>query len=131
MIFMLVLGLAACASVNVSKPEQKAKNKAELNRLLNINDLNERAFAYHQYCLKKSEPLSEQFLKNFEITANLLYDELIYTYNWQPKYTVEQIVKRREYIQQTLSNHYLTKGCQSEEASMGLAHYRDYSSVKE
>lgn len=106
---------------------QAEKDPLTLNRLLELNDLNERAFIYHHYCLRKTEPMNEQFLENLEKTANLLFDEAMEQMNWEPQHTVDQIVKRRENIQQLLSNHYLTKGCNSAEGMTARDHYQAYS----
>ncbi len=106
---------------------QPGKDRQTLNKLLKLNDLNERAFAYHHYCLRKTEPMNEQFLKNLEATANLLFDEVMEQMNWEPQRIVDQIVKRRESIQQQLGHHYLTKGCHSAEGITARDHYRAFS----
>lgn len=109
--------------------QQPRQDRQTLNRLLELNDLNERAFAYHHYCLRKTEPMNEQFLENLEKTTNLLFDEAMEQMNWEPQHTVDQIVKRRENIQQLLGNHYLTKGCDSAEAMTARDHYRAFSQL--
>jgi hypothetical protein len=125
LVFLLLFLIAACAPVTKQAKSEKSETPG-LNTLLELNDLNERAFAYHNYCLRKTEPMNEKFLENFKESLNLLFDECLTT-GWKPDYIVSQIVKRREQIQQTLSNYYLTKGCQSAEAVTAHDHYRAFS----
>lgn len=123
--FLLLFFISACAPITGQNKSEKP-DISILNTLLQLNDLNERAFAYHNYCLKKNELMNEKFLENFKEASNLLFDEFL-TIGWKPDYIVSQIVGRREQIQNSLSNYYLTKGCQSAEAMTAQYHYRAFS----
>ena len=119
--------LCACTPVNNTTELSHNIDNQNFNKLMYLNDLNERGFAYHQHCLRKTETMNEQYLENFEIAANLLFDETLNTTGLAPQYIVDKIVKRRKHIQHVLNNHYLTKGCQSEEARIARDHYRAFS----
>ncbi len=125
----LVLMNCACVSMNgpAVVPQKKTAGLKTLNSMLELNDMNERAFAYHYHCLSKSEPMNEQFLKNFEVATNELFDECLKNQGMKPEYIVSTITKRREHIQQKLGVYYKTNGCDSPEAMAAKDHYRAFS----
>lgn len=122
-LILLFLGLCGCAGMNTGMP-RSPQNSERFYKLFQLNDMNERAFGYFDYCLKGREEMNGKFLQNMEITSNMLFDEVMETQGWQPEYAVDQIVKRREVIQDKLYYHYKVKGCLSEEAESAGQHYR-------
>lgn len=129
--FVLLFAICGCSMPAKQEPRRTEKNDIRFNALMQLNDLNERAFSYHQFCLSKTEPMNEKFLENFKTSSNLLFDECLESLHWEPQYIVSQVLKRREQIQGALKNHYLTKGCQSPEASVAQKHYRTFSQLNE
>jgi len=74
---------------------------------MKLNDLNERAFAYHKHCLNDTEPMNEVFLENFEQVANMLLDESMNMFRQQrPEDIVRQILERRASMQNALDKVY-------------------------
>ena len=130
LVLSLIMIFSACTPAR-EHMVYKPKESSQLDALLQLNDLNERAFAYHQYCLNKTEPMNEVFLENFKLVANMLFDEALDTWGEPPEYTVSQILKRREDIQHTLDKLYMTKGCQFSEAWTARKHYRTFSQLNE
>ena len=126
-----MLFISACVPLQPQNTPYKKENTDRLNILVQLNDLNERAFAYHHYCLKKDEPINETFLDNLETTSNLLFDECKTVLKWKPEYIVSQVVKRREKIQEQLRSHYRSKGCRSSEAMAAYNHYQSFSRLGE
>lgn len=128
---LLVLVTAACVPMDAAPQNPAQNNKSAqdetLTEMLKLNDLNERAFAYHHYCLRETESMNPQFLKNFEIAINQLFDQALNTTDWEPQYIVDQVMDRRQYIQDTLRDYYQTQGCQSAEAITARDHYRALS----
>lgn len=131
LILVILLIICGCSMPAKQEPRRTEKDNMRLNTLMKLNDLNERAFAYHQFCLSKTEPMNEKFLENFKTSSNLLFDECLESLHWEPQYIVSQVLKRREQIQGGLKNYYLTKGCQSPEASVAQKHYRTFSQLNE
>lgn len=124
----LIMIFSACTPVRENMT-YSPKDSSQLDALLQLNDLNERAFEYHQHCLRKTEPMNEVFLENFELVSNLLFDEALDMWGATPEYVVSQVLKRREQIQHTLDKIYMTKGCQSSEAKIAQEHYRTFSQL--
>lgn len=125
---LLTMVCGACTPAREST-SYKRKDDAHFETLLKLNDLNERAFAYHQHCLASSEPMDEDFLKNFEITTNLLFDEGMETLGWKPEYISAQIIKRRDSLQGALNQYYQEKGCTSLEANAVQDHYSTFGNL--
>ena len=126
LLFLIVnfslLFLSACST----KPYSHSVNEmdyARLEKLLEFNDLNERAFAYHQHCISKSEQMNPMFSENFEQGANLLLNTSIEVKGWKPEYAIAQILERREGAQNFLDVHYQENGCYSPEAFTAKKHY--------
>ncbi len=119
---------SGCVSLEKTPPKRVDKH-GDLATFVALNDLNERAFAYHHYCLKEQEPLNERFLQNFKLGSDLLFNECVETLNWQPQYIVDHVVKRRNSIQQSLREYYQANGCSSGEAMAARDHYRAYSQL--
>lgn len=128
-ICLLCFTLSACIQTQSSKPLLNQQKNGQFSRLFKVNDLNEHAFAYYQYCLKKTEPINKKFLENMEYTVNQLLDLSVYKYGWKPEYAVQQILKRRTDIQQQLSEHYHIKGCHSLEGNNAEENYRFVSEI--
>jgi hypothetical protein len=126
--FFLLLFLNACALQPAAKKDAK-ENNMYFNNLLELNDLFERAFIYHQYCLQDKKSMNPIFMKNFEVISNLLLDEAVYKMKVSPEAAVKRIMDRREVLQQKLSEYYYSKGCQSEEGEIAHSHYNDYSQM--
>lgn len=121
--------LISCSAVTneaLSKKEQDMR----FNNLLELHDRSERAFMYHHYCLS-DEPINENFMRNFKFTSDLLLDEAIDKIKMPPQMIVQQILSRRKMIQQQLSEHYHSLGCQSEEGKAAKAHYEAFSKFSE
>lgn len=116
--------LCACSSPPKQKIDNDRENRHRLNTLLRLNDLNEQAFAYHQTCLIKTEPMNEQFMENFKIVSNQLFDQSRATLNRKPELIVSELLERREYIQSQLTATLSTKGCLSAEALAAQKHYK-------
>lgn len=107
--------------------QQKPKQSLHFDKLLQLNDLNERAFEYHQHCLKRDEPMNEQFMENFKIASNQLFDEAVGTMNMKPDVVVERVLARRQDIQTKLNYYYNSQGCHSPEGQIAQQHYRAFS----
>ncbi len=129
LLFFLLLGFCGCAGMDAGTPQSRKKSE-RFYKLFQLNDMNERAFGYYDHCLKDHEDMNNNFLQNMELTSNLLFDEAVKMLGWQPEYTVSQILKRREQIQDKLYYHYKAKGCRSEEAETAVQHYRVLSGAK-
>ena len=133
MIF-LILGsltiLSACSLPPKQKIENDRENRYQLSNLLRLNDMNEQAFAYHQVCLIKAEPMNEQFIENFEIVSHQLFDQCRKTLKWEPEKIVSQLMERRKYLQNQSTANLSTKGCHSNEALASQKHYRAMSQDK-
>lgn len=123
---LLTIVLSACAFSSEERTD-KTDNNARLDSLLELNDLSERAFVYHQYCLKDIEPINETFMDNFKVTSDMLLDEAVYEMGMSPEFVVERILSRRKMIQQQLGEYYHSKGCHSLEGQTALKHYRAFS----
>jgi len=128
LVLSLIMTLCACTPARENMT-YSPKDSGQLDALLQLNDLNERAFEYHQHCLSKTAPMNEVFLENFELISNLLFDEALDMWGATPEYVVSQILKRREQIQHTLDKIYMTEGCQSSEAKTAQEHYRTFSQL--
>lgn len=122
--------LCACSSPPKQKLDNDRENRHQLNTLLRLNDLNEQAFAYHQTCLIKTEPMNEQFMENFKIVSNQLFDQCRKTLKWEPEKIVSQLMERRKYLQNQSTANLSTNGCHSNEALMSQKHYRAMSQDK-
>ncbi len=126
----IALLLNACALSTTANKNTKA-NDLRFNNLLELSDLSERAFVYYLYCLQNKEVINSSFMKNFEITSNLLLDEAIIKMKLPPQLVVKLIVDRRSSIQQQLSEYYHSQGCQSEEGELAMQHYKAYAQMDE
>lgn len=124
--------LSGCYAHTSEQPKQaEVKYSEKVRNLSELNDLNERAFGYHQHCLQRAEPMNERFMENFEYSLNLLADSLMEHYDWNNQYAVEQILERRHTTQSTLDQIYHTQGCESAEGHQARQHYRDLSKMDE
>lgn len=122
--------LSACALMP-DETQRKKENDVRFNNLLEINDLSERAFVYHQYCLKDGETINDAFMANFKTVSNLLLDEAVDHMKMPPELVVKRVLNRRKMIQQKLSEHYYSVGCQSDEGRIASAHYKTFSDMNE
>lgn len=131
LIGILLLGfiIGGCTSTQNKKPDEKKQESTKFYSLYSLNDINERSFAYYQYCLRETEPINKKFLENMKYTANQLLDVSVDKYGWTPEYVVRQVLKRRADIQQQLSEHYHTKGCHSLEGQESEENYRTVSKM--
>jgi hypothetical protein len=127
-ILLITGALSACNTAQYNKTNKK--DDLKFNNLLEINDLSERAFVYYEYCLKKTEPINETFMENFRITSDMLLNEGVYNMNTPPELLVQRVLNRRKVIQQKLSKHYYSAGCQSNEGRIANAHYRAFSEMR-
>lgn len=125
-IIIPLLAIISCTPA-IKPPINKIEKDMRFNNLLDLNDRSERAFMYHHYCLS-DEPINEKFMQNFKMVSNLLLDETVEKINMPPQMVVQRILGRRKTIQQQLSQHYNSAGCQSEEGKAALVHYRAFSS---
>lgn len=126
----LIVLLGACTTISTDDEGVLTPvDSQRFDSLLALNDLNERAFEYHQFCLKDTEPMSAVFMDNYKLVANMLYDETVETIGWEPEFIVRQVLERRQKIQNLLNRHYRTEGCQSQEAMTARAHYLGLSQV--
>lgn len=118
----ILLILCACSTPRKSETRASSIENKQLEVLLRLNDLNERAFVYHKICLK-TEPLNDRFLENFKTVSNQLFDECHLSLKWKPEYIVHRLLERREYIQSTFITLLSAKGCQSDGALVVQDHY--------
>lgn len=121
--------LISCSTVTneaLSKKEQDIR----FNNLLELHDRSERAFMYHHYCLKDT-PINDSFMRNFETISHLLLKEGGERMNMPPQIVVQRILNRRKVIQQQLSEHYHSLGCQSDEGKMAKTHYDAFGTFSE
>lgn len=127
-VLISLLSMSALISCSVSKNEALSKKEKDMrfNNLLEFHDRSERAFMYHHYCLN-DQIISENFMHNFKLTSDLLLDESIDKTKMPPQIIVQRILSRRKMIQQQLSEHYNSLGCQSDEAKMAKTHYDAFS----
>jgi hypothetical protein len=118
-----MLLIAACSNERPNSQSTAKIDQTKLDKLLKFNDLNERAFAYHQHCIDKSKQMNPIFSNNFEQVANLLLHKSIETMGWDSEYATDQILDRREKAQKFLNIHYRENGCYSPEAFKAKEHY--------
>lgn len=104
-------------------------DKQLLRNLTKLNDRNEAAYAYHQKCLKDVEEINPVFLRNFEVTTSLLFDQAIKVHDRDAQDTRDEILNRRTAIQRELSDLYKAEGCSSDQAQNSRRHYRDFSQL--
>jgi len=125
LMLFIVIALSSCTPAREHVP-----SKENFNVLMKLNDLNERAFAYHKHCLKNTEPMNEVFLANFEQAANMLFDESMNMFRQRrPEDIVRKILERRNSMQNTLDKIYRADGCQSSEAKTAQEHYSTFSQL--
>lgn len=127
LLFLAVL--SACTVPPSQGPSVKKEDYTRLNYLLDLNDLSERAFVYHQFCLKDKEPMNANFMANFQIISDMVLDEAVDEKDIKPEFVVKRILDRRRNIHQQLSEHYHSKGCQSEEGMVAANYYRELSNT--
>lgn len=121
--------LNACGTLPNKNTDKKDGER--FVELLELHDLSERAFVYHQYCLEKTEPINETFMKNIAVVSDLLLNESVKTTKAPAELIVQRVVGRRKVIQQQLIEYYQSQGCQSEEARTAGAHYNAFGQMSE
>lgn len=128
---LATIGCTHAVGTAGSVPARGPEDTKRLQTLLALNDLNERAFAWHHYCMKNIEPLNPAFLANFRTVSDELFDQCQGTLGWKPDYVVGSVMKRRAHIQATLLDHYKAGGCQSAEAQAAQSHYLEFGRLGE
>ncbi len=123
---LLATGLVACSAVNNAS---QTHNTPKLQSLLELNNLNERAFEFYQNCPTGKEPINQNFVKNYSYTSNLLFDEAMHETSLQADNIVHRITSRRTELQKDLKKYYQQEGCNSSEALMAGEHYKSLSHI--
>lgn len=130
-VMLNLMCISGCYTPSGQIKKSRTNPYAKLDRLAQLNDLNERAYAYHQHCLQKTEPINQKFMENFAFSANMLTNALMEIYNWNDEFAINQILQRRRNTQNTLTQHYNTKGCQSNEGQLAQQHYISFSNINQ